>query len=142
MDKAPYYPVFTLVSPNISLEIWNLDNNTDVSGQSVPFGTNFTYRIDTNLDAALNYAYRTNENPTDSFYTVAMTDPQGRPVSNLYTGNAGNSKTVILPFDVHPFITVSPYYGKNMASWFHAARDPQEPQVYRRVPHDLCQRGP
>ena len=116
--------------PNISLKIWDLDTNTDVSGQSVPFGTNITYRIDTNLGAALNYANRPNENPTDSFYTVTMTDPHGRIVSNLYTGNAGNASTVILPFDVHPFITTTPYYGKNMNVWFHPARDPQGTQVY------------
>ena len=129
-DKAPYYPVFTLYEPNISLSVWNLDGNRDVSGQSIPFGMNITYRIDTNLGPAANYVNRPNGNPTDSIYTVTMTDPLGRPVNLLYTGSAGNSQTVILPFDVHPFFTVSPYYGKNMKDWSHSARNPQGGVLY------------
>jgi hypothetical protein len=129
-DKAPHNAVFTLYEPNISLQFWDLDNNVDVSGQSIPFNTNITYRINTNLDPALKYANRPNENPTDSFYTVSMTDPLGRPVSLLYTGTAGNTKTIINQFDTHPFVTASPYYGQNMKDWFHAARDKQGIQVY------------
>jgi hypothetical protein len=129
-DKAPDYPVFTLYEPNISISVWNLDNNLDVSGKSIPFGTNITYRIDTNLGPAANYLNRPNGNPADSFFTVSMTDPLNRPVNLLYTGSAGNPRTVILPLDVHPFFTVSPYYGKNMKDWSHSARNPQGGVIY------------
>ncbi len=129
-DRSPHFPVFSVNEPEISVKIWDLDNNMDVTGQSIPFGTNITYRIDTNLDDAINYISRPNANPTDSFYSVAMTDPRNRPMTNLYTGSAGNTNTVILPFDARPFIMASPYYGKNMKDWSHSARDPQGIRLY------------
>ncbi|HUH78734.1 MAG TPA: DUF3821 domain-containing protein [Methanoregula sp.] len=129
-DKNPYYPVFMLYEPQISIKIWDLDSGQDVSGQSIPFATNITYRIDTNMVPALSYASRPTMNPTDSFYTVSMADPRGKPVSILATGSAGNSGTVNLPFDASPFITSSPYYGKNMQTWSHTARDIQGYVLY------------
>ena len=129
-DKKPYYPVFRLEEPMIRVKIWDLDHDTDVTGTTIPFLTNVTYRIETNLYPALSYASRPGLNPTDSFYTVSMIDPKGRPASLLYDGNAGNPKTVILPFDIHPFLQASPYDGKNMKDWDHAARSARGEQLY------------
>ncbi|HXX54511.1 MAG TPA: DUF3821 domain-containing protein [Methanoregula sp.] len=129
-DKQPYIPVFILYEPQISLRIWDLDTDQDVSGQSVPFATNITYRIDTNMVPALSFASRPNANPSDSFYTVTMTDPKGSPVPLLATGSVGNQSTVFLHFDSSPFITASPYFGKNMQSWSHSARDKQGYVLY------------
>jgi len=129
-DKKPYYPVFQLLEPQVSLKVWDLDHDTDVTGQSIPFATNITYRIDTDMGPAALYKNRPNANPSDSFYTVSMADPHGVPVSLLYTGTAGNPETVILPFDTHPFITQSPYYGINLPVWSHTARDKQGYFVY------------
>ena len=129
-DRKPYVPVFVLYEPQISLRIWDLDTDQDVSGQSIPFATNITYRIDTNMAPALSYSSRPNANPTDSFYTVTMTDPRGSPVPLLATGSAGNQSTVFLPFDSSPFISTSPYFGNNMQSWSHSARDKQGYVLY------------
>jgi hypothetical protein len=101
-----------------------------VSGKTVPFSTNITYRIDTNMGPALKPLYRPDIDPTDSFYTVSLTNPLGMPIGNLYTGNAGNKNTLILPFDNHPFITTSPYYGKSGKDWNHTARNMYAEPLY------------
>ena len=71
------YPVFTVSQPQINLLVWNTDTKTDITGQSVPMSANITYRIDTNLYMALNYTSRPNYNPSDGFFTVTLTSPQG-----------------------------------------------------------------
>jgi Domain of unknown function (DUF3821) len=129
-DKQPVLPVFTIQQPMINISILNLDNNADVTGQSLPYLSNITYRIDTNTYPAFKYSNRPNYNPSDVFYTVTMTDPRGRVVSNIYTGSAGNPKTVILSFDSHPLITGSSFVDPNMASWDQTARNIQGDVVY------------
>ena len=104
--------------------------DADATGTTIPFLTNITYRIETNMGPALNYANRPSLNPTDSFYTVSMKDPRGSPVPLLYDGNAGNPRTVILPFDTQPFFMTSPYDSKNMGDWDHSARNARGEQLY------------
>ena len=129
-DKKPYYKSFQLEQPQITIKFWNLDNSSDVSGTSIPFSTNITYQILTNMVPALSYTSRPNLNPSDTFYTISMTDPLNRPVNLLYTGSAGNSRTVILPFDTNPMVTASPYFGKNMNFWDHSARNVRGEPLY------------
>jgi hypothetical protein len=122
-DKKPNFVVFEVLEPQLDIRVWDLDHNQDVSGKSVPVSTNITYRIDTNLFSALKPLNRPDINPTDSFYTVLLTDPLGKGIGNIYTGSAGNSKTLILSFDSHPFITASPYYWKSGKDWDRTARN-------------------
>jgi len=129
-DKQPYFAVFTIQQPRINISIRDIDSNTDVTGQSVPYSSNLTYRIDTNLYPALQYSNRPNYNPSDSFFTVSMTDPRGKTVSNIYTGSAGNSKTVILPFDTNPLISTSSFVEPELASWDQTARNAQGDVLY------------
>ena len=129
-SMEPPLPIFQVADPQIEIRVWDLDHNQDVTGQTVPITTNVTYRIDTNLDAALNYSNRRNGNPTDSFYTVTLTDPSGRTVSTIFTGSAGNPQTIILNFDMTPFITSSPYYWQDGAKWNRAARNKQGDIIY------------
>ncbi len=129
-DKKPSFVVFEVVQPSLDISVWDLDHNQDVSGKTVPFSTNITYRIDTNMGPALKALYRPDINPTDSFYTVSLTNPFGMTIGSLYTGNAGNKNTVIVPFDNHPFITTSPYYGKGGNDWDHTARNKYAEPLY------------
>jgi hypothetical protein len=122
MDKQPRDVVFEVFEPRLDIRVWDLDHNQDVSGQSIPISTNITYRVDTNLYPALLVINRPNINPSDSFFTVVLTNPLGRVISTIYTGNAGNSKTHIISFEKQPFITASPYYWKNGKDWDHSAR--------------------
>ncbi len=109
VDGQPYYPVFTVNEPQIDIRVWDVDNNSDVTGQSIPMSSNITYRIDTNLVPGLQPMNRPNYNPSDNPYTVGLTDPSGKLLPTLYTGNPGNSNTVALLFNNHPFISSSPY---------------------------------
>jgi len=129
-DKKPSFVVFEVVEPSLDISVWDLDHNRDVSGKTVPISTNITYRIDTNMGTALKALYRPDINPTDSFYTVSLTNPLGMAIGNLYTGSAGNKNTLIVPIDNHPYITASPYYGKNGKDWNHTARNMYAEPLY------------
>ena len=122
IDREPQAVVFEVLEPQLDIKAWDLDHNEDVSGKSVPVSTHVTYRVDTNLYQALLPLNRPNINPSDSFFTVVLTNPSGRAVSTIYTGNAGNPKTQILSFEKQPFITGSPYYWRNGEDWDHTAR--------------------
>jgi len=129
-DTATRSPVFDLRDPQMTLKIWDLDHDVDVSGQTIPRATNVTYRIDTNLYKVLNYLNRPNSNPSDSFFTIKLTDPLGRNIANIYTGSYGGAKTLILPFDTNPYVSSTPYLWRNGNTWDHAARNLQGDPLY------------
>ena len=129
-DQKPNFPVFDLREPQISLKVWDVDKDQDVTGMTIPRASNITYRIDTNLYPALNYLYRPNFNPSDGFFTVKLTDPLARNVPNIYTGSYGLAKTLILPFETNPDVTSSPYLWRNGKFWDHAARNIQGDMIY------------
>jgi len=129
-DKKPNFPVFDLRDPRITIRVWDLDHDQDVTGKAIPRATNITYRIDTNLFPALNYLNRPDKNPSDGFFTVKLTDPLARNIPNIYTGSYGGAHTLILIFDSQPYITSSPYLWKNGNAWDHAARNIQGEEIY------------
>ena len=129
-DKQPNFPVFDLRDPRITIRVWDLDHDQDVTGKAIPRATNITYRIDTNLFPALNYLNRPDKNPSDGFFTVKLTDPLARNIPNIYTGSYGGAHTLILIFDSQPYITSSPYLWKNGNAWDHAARNIQGEEIY------------
>jgi hypothetical protein len=130
VDKKPQKVVFEVLEPQLDIKVWDLDHNQDVSGKSVPVSTNITYRVDTNLYQALKPLNRPDSNPSDSFFTVSLTDSYSQSISNIFTGSAGNSKTQILPFDKHPFITESPFYWNNGKDWNRSARNAKGEPLY------------
>ena len=129
-DKLPNFPVFDLRDPQISLKVWDLDKDLDVTGMTIPRATNITYRIDTNLYPALKNLNRPNSNPSDGFFTAKLTDPLARNVPNIYTGSYGLANTLILPFETNPYVSSSPYIWENGNRWDHAARNIQGDMVY------------
>jgi len=130
VDKKPRKVVFEVLEPQLDIKVWDLDNNQDVSGKSVPVSTNITYRVDTNMYQALKPLHRPDSTPADSFFTVELTDSYGQRISNIFTGSAGNSQTVILPFDKQPFITESPFYWKNGKDWNRSAQNVRGEPLY------------
>lgn len=122
-DKKPHFIVLTVLEPNLTLRVWDIDNNKDVSGQSLQYSANITYRIDTNLNLAMEYYNRTDLTPADNIFTVRLTDPSGKQLSNIYTGSVGKSTTQILIFDGNPFIQTPTYLGKNLEAWNRLSRD-------------------
>ncbi|MGA7627519.1 MAG: DUF3821 domain-containing protein [Methanoregula sp.] len=128
-DTKPNVPVFVVYQPQINLSIWNVDTNTDITGQTVPMSTNVTYHIDTNLWMA-NYSTRPNANPSDIFYTVTLTSPSGGNIPHIFTGNVGNPTTQILPFNSNPVISSSPYIWPYGPSWNRNAISTDGSRVY------------
>jgi hypothetical protein len=130
-DTKPDVPVFVLYNPQIDLSVWDVDTNTDITGQSVPMSTNITYRITTNLYMALNYTERPNYNPSDSFFTVTLTSPSGANIPQIYTGNLGAPTTQIIPFDSAPVIKSSPYTWINGPAWDRNAKGTDGSNAYQ-----------
>jgi hypothetical protein len=128
-DTKPDVPVFIVYQPQINLSIWDVDTNTDITGQTVPMSTNITYHIDTNL-WMVNYSTRPNANPSDNFYTVTLTSPSGGNIPHIFTGNVGNPTTQILPFNNNPVITSSPYIWPYGPSWNRNAISTDGSKVY------------
>ena len=135
VDSKPYYTAFTVNEPQIDIKVWDLDNNSDVTGQSVPVSSNVTYRIDTNLAAALSPLNRPNSNPADSPYTFTLTDPNGKTLTTIYTGDAGNSSAPLLIVNTNPPIPSSPYFWSQGGSM--GPPGPQCPGIYHLSPWDL-----
>jgi hypothetical protein len=130
-DTKPDIPVFVLYQPQYTLSVWDVDANKDITGQSVPMSANITYRIDTNLYMALDYAKRPNYNPSDGFYTVKLKSPTGANIPQIYTGNVGASTTQILKFDSSPFIKTPTYSWANGPAWDRNALNPDSSTVYQ-----------
>jgi hypothetical protein len=122
-DKKPTFVVLNVYEPEISIRVWDLDKNEDITGKTVPVTTNITYRIDTNLHKVLSYTNRTELTTADGFFTVTLTNPYGKEMKNIYTGSVGSSTTQILIFDSTPFMTSPTYYGRNLESWNRLSRD-------------------
>jgi len=128
--KYPLRVVFEVFKPQISVKFWDLDKDEDVSGQTIPLDSNITYRIDTNLDMALQYKYRPDITPADSFYTVSLKDPSNNVLFTIYTGTYGRSDFQGLILDQHPYISSSPYFWKDGNRWDRASRNKQGDQIY------------
>jgi hypothetical protein len=52
--------VFIVADPSLDLKIWDYNQNTDVTGKSVPQGEKLGFRIDTNMYPAVDGRYRSN----------------------------------------------------------------------------------
>jgi len=122
-DKKPTFVVLNVHEPEISIRVWDLDKDEDITGKAVPVTTNITYRIDTNLYKVLSYSDRPELTPADGFITVTLTSPSGKDMKNIYTGSIGSPSTQILQFDNTPFMTSPTYYGRNLEAWNRLSRD-------------------
>jgi hypothetical protein len=129
-DKKPLRVVFEVREPQLEIRAWDLDTDEDVTGKTVPSSSNITYRIDTNMYSALQVRNRPNINPLDSFFKVNLTDPQGKGISNVYSGSYGAASTQIVPFDNSPYISSSPYFWKNANVWNRESRNANGEKIY------------
>jgi hypothetical protein len=129
-DKKPLRAVFRIVRPELSIRFWDADKNEDITGKTVPLNSNITYRIDTNLAPALQYKYRPDIDPLDSFYTVTLTDPRGNTLSTVETGSYGKKDTHGVAFDNKPFISSTPYYWEYGKTWDLESRNAQGEFLY------------
>jgi hypothetical protein len=129
-EKKPLKAVFVVKKPEVKIRVWDRGNDKDVTGMTIPSTANVTYRIDTNLDSAMDLRYRPDITPADSFWTVKLTNPAGLSVTNIYTGSYGAAGTVILTLDSAPRVTRSPYLWESGSVWNRASRNIQGELVY------------
>jgi hypothetical protein len=123
--QKPLRPVFEVLKPQISVRFWDLDKDADVTGKTIPLTANITYRIDTNLDKALQLRYRPDMVSLDSFYTVSLMDPGKKVLSLVYTGSYGRADFNSLIFEKNPIISASPYFWKDGSAWDRTSRNKQ-----------------
>jgi len=128
--KRPLRPVFEVRRPTLSVRFWDLDRDEDVTGQTVPLNANITYRIDTNLDAALQLKYRPEMTYLDSFYLLSLKDPSGKPFSTVYTGSSGKAGTKGILIEKNPVISATPFYWKDGSAWDRTSRNAQGEFTY------------
>jgi hypothetical protein len=126
----PLRPVFEVFRPELSVRFWDLDSDADVSGTTIPVTANITYRIDTNLDKALQSRYRPEMTSLDSFYTVSLSDPGNNVLSLIYTGSYGRPGSQGLVFEKNPVISVSPYFWKDGSAWDRTSKNIQGDLIY------------
>jgi len=128
--KRPLRPIFEVRKPQISVRFWDMDTDTDVTGRTVPLTANITYRIDTNLDTALQAKYRPEMTLLDSFYTITLTDPGNKALNTIYTGSYGKADSHGLIFEKKPVISASPYIWKDGRAWDRTSRNIQGDAIY------------
>jgi hypothetical protein len=128
--KKPLRPVFQVLKPQFSVRFWDLDNDADITGKTISPTTNITYRVDTNLDKALQPKYRPDMTSLDSFYTVTLSNPSNQTLMSIYTGNYGKADTVSLIFDRKPVIAVSPWFWKDGSAWDLTSKNKQGDNIY------------
>lgn len=128
--KKPLRVVFEVLEPQLSVRFWDLDKDADVSGKTIPLTTNITYRIDTNLDKALQLRYRPDMLSLDSFYSISLTNPGNDILSSVYTGSYGKADFNSLIFEKNPIISASPYFWKDGSAWDRTSRNKQGDFIY------------
>ncbi len=140
VDKQPPRPVFVVLRPELAITFRNFDTGRDISGTGIPPSTNVTYQITTNLYQALQYRYRPDITPLDSFFTLSLTDPAGKQLQSLYTGSYGKKDTLIIPFDTKPYITTSPFNWSGGGIWNLESRNAQGDLIYPPGPYTITVR--
>jgi hypothetical protein len=128
--KKPLRAVFEVLKPQLSVRFWDLDNDEDVTGKTIPLNANITCRIDTNLDKALQLRYRPDMLSLDSFYTISLTDPSNKALSLVYTGSYGKADFQSRIFEKNPIISVSPYFWKDGSAWDRTSKNKQGDLIY------------
>jgi hypothetical protein len=128
--KKPLRAVFEVLKPQISVRFWDLDKDMDVTGKTIPLTANITYRIDTNLDKALQLRYRPDMHSLDSFYTISLTDPGNKELSLVYTGSYGRADFNSVIFDKNPIISATPYFWKDGSAWDRTSKNKQGDFIY------------
>jgi len=128
--KRPLRAVFEVRKPQLQVRFWDLDKDEDVTGKTIPVTANITFRIDTNLDTALQLRYRPEMLLLDSFYTISLADPGGKVLSSVYTGSYGKTDSHGILLEKKPIISASPYIWRDGNAWDRTSRNIQGESIY------------
>ena len=77
--------VFNVQDPSLDIKIWDYNQNTDVTGKSVPQGEKLGFRIDTNMYPAVDGRYRSNviDDSITGIWTVTYDRWRSVAINNL-----------------------------------------------------------
>ncbi len=91
--------VFNVQDPSLDLKIWDYNQNTDVTGKSVPQGEKLGFRIDTNMYPAVDSRYRSNV-IDDSITGIWGTTVMSTAVNNVLIDSTGTWNNYSATIDV------------------------------------------
>ena len=108
--------VFNVKAPSLDISIRdpNQLDGADVSGKSVPQGTELQFRIGTNMNTVLNSGKRTpvvGNSSSDGYLDILVKAESGTVLQRLYTNENGTTNESLLSLNV----SVQPYtWGRNL----------------------------
>lgn len=85
---------FTVADPTLDLKIWDQQNQTDVSGQTIQPGDYINFRIDSNLDVIPKQ-----RNITDGFLAISVRNSAGNYYSQMKQDS--NTTLYLIPLSVN-----------------------------------------
>ncbi|WP_292349942.1 DUF3821 domain-containing protein, partial [Methanoregula sp. PtaU1.Bin006] len=133
-DNGEAAMVFNVMDPSLDIKIWDYNQNTDVTGKSVPQGEKLGFRIDTNIYPALDGRYRSNviddslsgywSYPLSSFYAVNNANFTWNTTTGYRDGEWLNRTINILTNPEQPCcpiykeVYVEQYWNYTSANWW------------------------
>jgi PGF-CTERM protein len=136
--------VFSAADPQLDVKIWDLDQNKDVTGKSVPTGEKLTFRVETNTYSMVAPNQRNTilqpmwgvATPNNSYYGIDAADPritgtktkegfldievktdQGNILNALYNGTNTSALSISAPITLQDlFVNTQPWYWGNYST--------------------------
>ncbi len=133
----PYYTgepaAFSVQAPSITVDVWDLSTGTAATGGSVIQGDYLAFRVNSNLDQALNPAYREQQGTASGW----------APFVNASAGNvdikvksaSGNTYTALFANTTDLTVKSITQQNVNLPSWFWGTSDGNQPGAGNYAPN-------
>ncbi|WP_321506270.1 PKD domain-containing protein [uncultured Methanoregula sp.] len=110
---------FTVVDPTIAVSVWDIDQNKDVSGTTVPAGDRLIFRIDTNAYPVTSRSFVSSSN---GYIGINLTSEKGDRFTEVYNKSPadGTSKS----FDLTKKFSVNSnpwYWGNTLEKYWNTS---------------------
>jgi PGF-CTERM protein len=119
---AASHLAFAVADPTLSIAVWDFQQNSDVTGKSVPQGEHLGFQINTNMYPALDGTKRGNFNgsvfpnpATDGYLTLKVKNENGATFSALIVGNTTAQSSVVL---TNQFVNTQPWFFGSVATYW------------------------
>ncbi|WP_321506807.1 DUF3821 domain-containing protein [uncultured Methanoregula sp.] len=106
---------FTVVDPAINIAVWDIDQNKDVSGTTVPAGHRLIFRVDTNAYPAAGRLFVSQSN---GYVGINLTDDKGNPISGVYNLSPPEANSKSYDLTKKFLVNSEPWYWGNVNEKF------------------------
>jgi len=119
-------PVFTVADPVLSLAVWSLWRNQDITGRIAVQGEPIGFKVNTNMYSALDPARRgpVYHNESDGYIDIKVKDEYGATITSLYNNETGMNTLLRQNVTTQPWIWGSPANPSASYNWSTGALDP------------------